>query len=69
MMTKMAEEPMPYWGFYFNVDEIDSAIARVSDRGGQVLNGPIQVPGGTWIANCLDPQGALFSLASANKAG
>lgn len=68
MMAKMPEEPMAYWGFYFNVEEIDAGIARVRERGGQVLNGPIQVPGGTWIANCLDPQGALFSLASGRKA-
>jgi hypothetical protein len=69
MMKKMAHEPVPYWGYYFNVEEIDAAIGRVRERGGQVLNGPIQVPGGTWIANCLDPQGALFSLASVAKAG
>jgi hypothetical protein len=68
IVRKMAQEPAPYWNYYFNVEEIESAIARVRERGGQVLNGPMQVPGGTWIANCLDPQGALFSLAAMNKA-
>jgi hypothetical protein len=26
------------------------------------LNGPVQVPGGGWIINGQDPQGAMFSL-------
>lgn len=30
--------------------------------GGQVLNGPMEVPGGDWIAQCLDPQGAAFAV-------
>jgi uncharacterized protein len=29
----------------------------------QVLNGPMEVPGGL-IAQCLDPQGAMFALHS-----
>ena len=32
--------------------------------GGKVLNGPMQVPGGGWIINGQDPQGAMFSLVS-----
>ena len=33
--------------------------------GGQVLNGPMEVPGGDWIINGIDPQGAPFSLVAA----
>ena len=34
--------------------------SRWSQRaGGQVLNGPMEVPGGDWIAPCMDPQGAI----------
>ncbi|MDQ3387969.1 MAG: hypothetical protein M3483_00545 [Gemmatimonadota bacterium] len=32
------------------------------EQGGQVLNGPMEVPGGGWIAQCLDPQGSAFAV-------
>ena len=35
---------------------------RCKSAGGTVLNGPMEVPGGDWIAQCLDPQGAAFAL-------
>jgi predicted enzyme related to lactoylglutathione lyase len=65
MMTKPAAIPMAYWGFYFTVDGIDAAVERVKAGGGAVVNGPHQVPGGSWIVNCKDPQGAYFSLTAA----
>ena len=30
-------------------------------------NGPMQVPGGSWIVNGLDPQGAMFALVAPKK--
>ena len=62
MMTKVEAVPAPFWLYYFNVDDITAAVARVKDAGGQVLHGPQQVPGGSWIAHCLDPQGVIFAL-------
>lgn len=62
MMTKMAETPMPHWLYYFSIGNIDTAVKRVRDNGGAVLMEPHEVPGGTWIAPCLDPQGAMFAL-------
>jgi len=62
MMNKPAQMPMPAWTFYFNVDDVDAAIERTKAGGGQILNGPMQVPGGSWIAQALDPQGAAFAL-------
>lgn len=62
MMDKPAQIPVPCWAFYFNVRNIDDAAARVTDNGGQVVNGPMEVPDG-WIVQCLDPQGAFFALA------
>jgi len=32
-----------------------------------VLHGPQEVPGGSWIGNCLDPQGAAFALVSRSR--
>jgi predicted enzyme related to lactoylglutathione lyase len=66
MMTKMADMPMPFWGFYFTVDGIQAAAERVTAAGGEVLMQPHQVPGGSWICNCRDPQGAYFNITSAN---
>jgi uncharacterized protein len=62
MMKKMANTPMPTWTYYFSIGDIDAAASRVKDNGGSVLMEPHEVPGGTWIAPCMDPQGAMFAL-------
>ncbi|MGH6835015.1 MAG: VOC family protein [Methylocella sp.] len=62
MMTKMPQTPAPFWLYYFNVDAVEAAMARVKDSGGQVIHGPTEVPGPMWIAHCLDPQGAIFAM-------
>jgi uncharacterized protein len=67
MMTKPPHIPMSCWGFYFSVDAIGAAVQRVKTSGGKVLNGPMQVPGGSWIINGLDPLGAAFSLVSGKE--
>ena len=51
-----------FWLYYFNVDDIDAAGRRVQAAGGQIVDGPFEVPGGGWVAQCLDPQDALFAL-------
>ncbi len=64
MMNKPAElaHVPPNWGLYFRVPDLEAAVERVKAGGGQILNGPMDVPGGDRIVNCLDPQGAAFSL-------
>ena len=64
MMTKPKTVPAPFWLYYFNVENINEAAARVRSGGGQVLREPQEVPGGFWIIHCLDPQGALFALVA-----
>jgi len=65
MMNKPPEMPVPpCWQYYFNVPEIESCVARIKTGGGQVVNGPMQVPGGSWIVNAVDPQGAHFSVVA-----
>jgi len=66
-IAKSPESPVPFWVYYFNVNGIEGATARVAGAGGTVVDGPRQVPGGSWIAHCVDPQGATFSLASAQR--
>jgi predicted enzyme related to lactoylglutathione lyase len=64
MMNKppeMAEIP-PNWQIYFRVPDINTAVDRIRANGGQILNGPIEVPGGDMVLNAMDPQGAAFSL-------
>jgi predicted enzyme related to lactoylglutathione lyase len=63
MFTKPPMVPVPFWLYYFNVDDIDAAAKRVTASSGQILNGPFQVPGGSWVVQCTDPQGAIFALA------
>jgi predicted enzyme related to lactoylglutathione lyase len=57
--------PRPAWLIYFRVDGIEQAARRIVEAGGQVINGPMEVPGGGWIVNGLDPQGAMFALTGA----
>lgn len=64
MMTRMPQTPAPFWLYYFTVESIGAGIARVKDGGGTILNGPMPVPGGSFIAHCFDPQGAMFGLVS-----
>ena len=64
MMNKppeLAHVP-PHWAIYFLVPDITAAVERVKANGGQILNGPMEVPGGDWVVNAMDPQGAAFSL-------
>jgi len=66
MMNKppeLANVP-PNWQIYFRVPDVDAAVQRITANGGQIANGPMDVPGGDRILNAIDPQGAHFSLHS-----
>ena len=65
MMTKMADTPEPRWHYYFVVESVEAGAARIATAGGQVTNGPMAVPDGSWIVSAIDPQGAHFALVSA----
>lgn len=69
MMKKPAEmAPVPpHWGLYFRVPDVHARAERVKANGGKILNGPMEVPGGDWVVNCMDPQGAFFSLHHTKK--
>jgi predicted enzyme related to lactoylglutathione lyase len=63
MLTKSATTPGPFWLYYFNVDNIDTAAQRVKAGGGQIVDGPLEVPGGSsWVVLCKDPADAIFAL-------
>jgi len=65
VLTKPPSVAQPSWLHYFNVDDIGAATKQVNAGGGRILQGPIELPDGCWIARCVDPQGALFALQSA----
>ncbi len=67
IMTRMAETPASFWLYYVNVDALDPAVERIKARGGTIANGPIEVPGGQWVVQALDPQGALFALVAPKR--
>jgi predicted enzyme related to lactoylglutathione lyase len=52
----------PNWQIYFRVPDVHAAAERINANGGKILNGPMEVPGGDWVVNAMDPQGAAFGL-------
>lgn len=68
MMTRDPKNaPVPFWLFYFQVEDIDAAATRIQSKKGQVLMGPHPVPGNQWIILGQDPQKALFALVGPRK--
>ena len=62
MFTRSGAPALSFWLYYFNVFDIEAAAKRVEAGGGEILCGPIAVPGGARVVHCLDPQGAIFAL-------
>ncbi|MET0386474.1 MAG: VOC family protein [Polyangiales bacterium] len=54
----------PQWIFYISVADADAAAEQIVKQGGQVVFGPMDVPGGGRAAQCIDPQGAAFGIHS-----
>jgi len=67
MMNRPAMMPMSWWNYYTNVESIDAAVRRIEKAGGAVKMGPMEVPGGQWIVQAQDPQGAFFALVAPKR--
>lgn len=67
IMPKMPDMPVSLWNFYVGVDDIDRAAEAVTSAGGQVVNGPMEIPGGEYAVNAVDPQGAGFGLVGPRR--
>jgi uncharacterized protein len=52
------------WIFYFRVPDLDASAAAVRTGGGEVMAGPMDVPGNDRIVVARDPQGAVFGLVA-----
>ena len=64
MFNRPPEMPVSAWLSYIRVPDAHAAAAKVTELGGTVLNGPMEVPGGDYVAQCMDPQGAAFAVHS-----
>lgn len=52
----------PGWTFYFVVPDIDAAAAGVRASGGELIEEPVEIPGGSFSLVARDPHGARFGL-------
>jgi uncharacterized protein len=59
----------PSWLSYVNVADANRAVAAAKAAGARLLHGPMEVPGGSWIALLMDPQGGAFAVQEAPRAG
>ena len=67
VMPLMPGMPHAIWSYYVGVDDIDRAAAAVTDGGGKIVQGPMEIPGGEFSLNATDPQGASFGLVGPRK--
>ncbi|MGI9645086.1 MAG: VOC family protein, partial [Ilumatobacteraceae bacterium] len=49
-------------GVDFTVESVDASIEAATGAGGQVVNGPMDIPGVGRIATVHDPAGGNFNL-------
>jgi predicted enzyme related to lactoylglutathione lyase len=52
----------PRWLVYLAVPSVTAAVEAAKAAGGKVLNGPHQVPGGSWISQLLDSHGVAVAV-------
>ncbi|HEY6516985.1 MAG TPA: VOC family protein [Steroidobacteraceae bacterium] len=52
----------PHWLTYIRVKSVDKAAAAAKAAGGRVTQEPMEVPGGSRIAQIVDPQGGAFAV-------
>ena len=62
MFNRRPDMPPPNWLSYIRVDNVKATAEKAAQLGGTVFNGPMEVPGGDWIAQLLDPQGVAVAV-------
>lgn len=67
MMRRPPMVPVSMWLYYIVTDDIDAALARAQAGGGTLVFGPQEIPGGEYIFQAMDPQGALFAMVGPRK--
>lgn len=61
MKLPMAGIP-PHWALYVSTTDVDASVRAATAAGGQVVAGPMTIPGMGQFATLLDPQGAAISV-------
>lgn len=61
MVPGMPDMVPNHWAVYFSVDDADATVARVRELGGQLVQGPDDMPVGR-IATLHDPAGGSFMI-------
>lgn len=67
VMPRMPQMPVSLWTYYIGVDDIDRAVRAIEHGGGKIYNGPMEIPGGDYALNAMDPQGSSFGLVGPRK--
>lgn len=62
----LAPEQASRWSIYWEVDDVDATIAKVTELGGGVLQGAQSTPYGR-VATVTDPAGAEFKLRTSPR--
>ena len=52
----------PAWLGYVRVKDVQQVIKKATSAGGTLLLGPMEVPGGDYVAQFNDPQGGTFAV-------
>jgi uncharacterized protein len=64
-----AAHTAPSWLSYVRVADSGRAVNAAKAAGGRLLHGPMEVPGGSWVALLIDPQGSSFAVHELPRAG
>jgi len=67
MVNVQGPSTPPSWLSYVHVADSNRAVAAAKAAGGRLMHGPIEVPGGSWIALMMDPQGGAFAVQEAPR--
>lgn len=67
IMQRPPEIPASAWCYYIGVADIDAAAEAIRAGGGTVMVEPMEIPGGEFSLNAMDPQGAVFGLVGPRK--
>jgi len=67
MFKRPPQMPVSAWALYARVDDIQKSTETAKKLGATIINGPMEVPGGDWIVQFIDPVGAMFALHQTAK--